>query len=155
MTATVWAAASFEFDNSSCVDMRDIISACSRTTPLASSVAVFPLWLWFVQHVRGGSARLLLSQRAIRRRVSRYSRVLRYVKTAIALGLLSSVFAYLSKIWSRKVSILPFGYQLCAGNRLTDKKKAVEWNLERCIQSENNDSNYARLHTRMKAETQK
>ena len=54
---------------------------------------------------------------------------------------------------------MPFGYPLCAGNRLTDKKKTVEWNLERCIQSENNDSKYkgckysvfifACLHTRM------
>ena len=41
-----------------------------------------------------GSEGLLSSKRAVCRRVWRYRRFLRYVKSAIALGLLSSVSAY-------------------------------------------------------------
>ena len=46
-------------------------------------------------------------------------------------------------ILSPKVNInLAIWLSIMCRNRLTDKKEAAEWNLERCIQSENNESKY-------------
>ena len=74
-----------------------------------------------------GFVHLMSSGWAIRWRVSRYRRLLHCVRLALALGLLSSAFAYFCEIWCPKASIHPFGYLSYSGNKLLDKKKAAAW----------------------------